>query len=84
MEELNELPYLDCVVRETLRLHAPVTASSRVPVHDAVVPLATPVKDARGNVLHQLPIPAGTRIILPIITIQTSKQIWGEDALDFR
>jgi cytochrome P450 len=28
MDELNALPFLDCVVRETLRLHAPVTATS--------------------------------------------------------
>jgi hypothetical protein len=27
MDQLNELPYLDCVVRETLRIHAPVPSS---------------------------------------------------------
>jgi cytochrome P450 len=27
MEDLNALPYLDCVVRETLRAHSPVIAS---------------------------------------------------------
>jgi cytochrome P450 len=28
MDQLNELPYLDCVVRETLRVHAPVPSTS--------------------------------------------------------
>ena len=84
MEELHALPLLDRVVRETLRLHAPVTTSSRMPVHDDVLPLATPVTDAKGNVLHELPIKAGTRIMIPILTLQTSKAVWGEDALEFR
>jgi hypothetical protein len=27
MDDLNALPYLDCVVRETMRAHAPVVAT---------------------------------------------------------
>jgi cytochrome P450 len=30
MDELNALPYLDCVVRETLRAYAPVTITSEL------------------------------------------------------
>lgn len=48
MDELNALPYLDMVVRETLRLHAAVTAVSRVAAKDDVIPLAEPYTDVKG------------------------------------
>lgn len=39
MDELKSLPYLDMVVRESLRLHAPVFVSRRVAVKDTVLPM---------------------------------------------
>ena len=49
MDELNSLYYLDQVVREVLRLYAPVPMLMREAVADDVVPLAAPVVDARGR-----------------------------------
>ncbi|KAJ7753000.1 cytochrome P450 [Mycena metata] len=54
MEELNALPYLDCVVREALRLYAPVPWTSRVATADDIVPLSTPWTDANGTVHETL------------------------------
>ena len=54
MDELNALPYLDAVVRETLRLHAPVPASMRQAASDDVIPLGQPVKDRNGNVIDSI------------------------------
>ncbi|KAH9917917.1 cytochrome P450 [Epithele typhae] len=83
MEDLNALPLLDRVVRETLRLHAVVTFSSRIAVHDDVLPLSTPIVDADGKTLQEIPVKAGQRIFIPILTLHTLKDLWGPDALEF-
>ena len=49
MDELSSLPYLDMVVREVLRLHAPVPSTHRVATKDDVIPLAEPVVDKHGK-----------------------------------
>ncbi|KAJ7892659.1 cytochrome P450 [Mycena leptocephala] len=53
MDELNALPYLDCVAHETLRMYAPAPATSRTAFRDDVVPLGTPVTDTRGKAVHE-------------------------------
>ena len=50
MDQLNELPYLDCVVRETLRVHAPVPTTTREATRDDVIPVAEPFVDRHGVV----------------------------------
>lgn len=49
MEELNSLPYLDLVVRECLRFHAPVPSTSRIAVKDDILPLSIPFNDGNGK-----------------------------------
>ena len=48
MDQLNALPYLEGVVREVLRLYAPVSSTQRVAAHDAEIPLQKPFKDRHG------------------------------------
>ena len=54
MDELNALPYLDAVVRETLRIHAPVRATVRVATQDDILPLGEPIKDKNGRILNRI------------------------------
>lgn len=50
MDELMALPYLDMVIREALRVHAPVPRSMRVAMKDDMIPLSAPFTDRNGNV----------------------------------
>lgn len=80
LDALNALPYLDAVTREILRLRPPVPNTIRESSHDAVVPLAAPLKDGSS----QLFVPAGTTLFLSIINANCSNELWGDDADDFR
>ncbi|KAI0741702.1 cytochrome P450 [Daedaleopsis nitida] len=84
MGELNSLPYLDKVIHETLRLHAPVTGTNRIATKDDVLPVSQPYTDRHGNVCTEIPIAKGDRILIPILALHTSKEIWGEDVLEFK
>jgi cytochrome P450 len=84
MEELSALPYLDSVVRETLRVHPPIPFTVRVAMKDDVVPLHTPFVDKNGDVQHTIKVNKGDLVFIPILAMNTSKSIWGEDAAQFK
>ncbi|KAF7364361.1 hypothetical protein MSAN_01096500 [Mycena sanguinolenta] len=84
MDELNSLPYLEAVVREMMRVHAPLVSTQRMAMQDDIMPLAKPYIDPQGNSHDCLPIPKGQRIHIPVLAINTDKEIWGEDASEFR
>ena len=52
MDELSALPYLDMVVKESLRLHAPVPMTDRVVKKDDVIPLSKPYTDRNGCICN--------------------------------
>lgn len=54
MDELNSLSFLDLVVRETLRLFAPVPITIRSPTQDDAIPLAHPYVDKYGREHREL------------------------------
>ncbi|KAF7296777.1 hypothetical protein MIND_00908400 [Mycena indigotica] len=84
LDDLNALPFLEKVVRETMRLHAPVLFMLRKAMTDDVLPLSNPVIDREGKEHWSLPVPKGQIIHLPIWAVNTSTEIWGKDALEFR
>ncbi|KAJ6587651.1 cytochrome P450 [Mycena vulgaris] len=83
MDDLNNLPYLDCVVREVLRLHAPVQLTLRKSLSDDVLPFGVPCVDSNGTVHDALRIPAGTSILIPITEVNRDPRVWGLDAKEF-
>ncbi|KAJ7501076.1 cytochrome P450 monooxygenase [Mycena galericulata] len=84
LEQLDSLPYLDSVIRETLRVHAPVSYVTRIAAVDDVMPLATPCVDSKGRSHSALTIPKGQIIRVPIADVNTDTSLWGEDAAEFK
>jgi cytochrome P450 len=76
----TKLPLLDRVVKEVLRLHAPVSELNRVATKDDMIPITTP-KGAKKQFVH---IPPGTLVCIPIDVMQTDPVVWGPDALEFK
>ncbi|KAF9235962.1 cytochrome P450 [Melanogaster broomeanus] len=84
MEDLMALPYLDAVVRETLRLYTPFPNIARTAMKDDVIPLEQPFTDKRGIVHHEIRIREGDLVIIPILAMNTSEELWGDDAHEFK
>lgn len=66
----TKLPYLEMVIKETLRLF-PISAFT----------LRTSVDDFE---LDNYKIPAGANFFLSVFSLHRNKEFWGEDAGDFK
>ncbi|KAF8597174.1 cytochrome P450 [Ceratobasidium sp. AG-I] len=84
MAELDKLPYLDCVVKEVLRVFPAVPATMRQAAVDATIPVGEEYKDRYGVTQTHVNIQKGDNIYIPIIAMNRSRDVWGEDANDFK
>lgn len=64
MEQLNSLPYLDCVIREALRLLPPAPSTIREAETDVIIPLGKPAQDRNGNTITSVHVSRGTTIFI--------------------
>ncbi|GBB88722.1 hypothetical protein RclHR1_01530010 [Rhizophagus clarus] len=68
-DEINSLEYLNCIVKETLRIHSPAPFTTRTNLNEEVF----------GEYL----IPKNTTIMVAISALHKSPEIWGPTANDF-
>lgn len=68
--DIDNLPYLNAVCSEVLRIHSPVAQSIRVANHDITV--------------QDQFIPKDTLLVLVPWTTNTDPKLWGPDAHDFK
>ncbi|KAG1742259.1 cytochrome P450 [Suillus paluster] len=78
------LPYLDAIVHEILRLHPPVTEAIRLAAADDVIPLSEPVRTASGKMTDSISVAKGSEILISVKAINRSFSIWGPDAKTFK
>ena len=89
MEAIEGLPYLDNVVRESLRFCPPVHSTIRVATRDDNIPIAHPVTLKNGETVGMdlngfIKIKKGSYVHIPIEGMSYSQDIWGSDALEFK
>ncbi|KAG8736241.1 hypothetical protein FRC11_002747, partial [Ceratobasidium sp. 423] len=83
MDELDSLNYLHNFVREVLRVYAVVPLSGREVAHDTVIPVGESFKDSHGVVQTGIRVRKGDSVAIPILSVNRSKDVWGEDAMEF-
>jgi len=83
-DTLIDLPLLDAVCRETLRLYPPVSFVFRETFEDSVIPLSRPATGVNGKLIFEIPVTKGTGIIVGIRASNRNKEIWGEDAHEWK
>ncbi|KAL8648072.1 MAG: hypothetical protein Q9226_006151, partial [Calogaya cf. arnoldii] len=79
LDELKGLKYLTFCLNEALRLYPIVQGTSRVAIKDVVLPTGGG-EDGRSPVLAS----AGTLVMFHFVALHKRKDLWGEDADDFR
>ncbi|CCM06148.1 uncharacterized protein FIBRA_09621 [Fibroporia radiculosa] len=83
-DELDQLPILDSVCRETLRVYPPAPIIFRQAYQDTVLPLSEPIIGTDGSSINEIPIPKGTLLIVGVLGCNASKALWGEDAREWK
>jgi cytochrome P450 len=83
-DAIDNLSFLDSVVRETLRLCPPVHSTIRVATSADTIPVSTPVTMRDGSVVDSITIGKGSFVHIPIEGLNMSKDVWGEDAAVFK
>ncbi|KAI0666339.1 cytochrome P450 [Trametes maxima] len=83
-DRLMELPYLDAVCRETLRVYPGVASIFRDTIKDSVLPLSEPVRGLDGTLMSAIPVPRGTRVVADLYACNRDRGLWGADAEKWR
>lgn len=83
---IADLPFLDNVVRESIRLIPPVHSSIRVATQDDELPTSYPVHNRDRSVSDRtsIYIPKGTFVHVAVEGFNLDKSFWGEDAWEFQ
>ncbi|KAJ2919234.1 hypothetical protein MD484_g1089, partial [Candolleomyces efflorescens] len=78
---INSLSLLDAVLKETLRIHPPISENHHEAGSTISIPLSTPLS---GSGDTEIIVPEGTVLAIPLTVIHRDQKTWGPDANAFR
>ncbi|KAJ3807309.1 cytochrome P450 [Lentinula aff. lateritia] len=82
-QDLESMPLLGATVKETLRFHPVAMHLFRVAVEDDILPLSKPIITTTGEMLRELVVPKGTRIVGSVPAYNRNKDVFGDDSFEF-
>ncbi|KAF9267007.1 cytochrome P450 [Marasmius fiardii PR-910] len=85
-DELSSLPWLDAVLKETLRLYPPVPFVRRTAVKERTL-LYTPMSRecaTEDDSMSSVTVPVGTTVFVGIAGANRLESIWGADAKEWK
>jgi cytochrome P450 len=82
--KLKNLPYLDAVIKEVLRLYAPIRYTRRTAEQDDVIPLGKLIRLLDGSTTKSVCISKGDDVFIFIWQMNTDTGVWGDGAMTFR
>ncbi|KAK7047846.1 hypothetical protein VNI00_006174 [Paramarasmius palmivorus] len=83
-DTVQNISYLDAVVREGLRLYPPASRTERVVTEDDVIPLGKPILTEGGKSITSLPVKAGQVFHISFTAMNVNPEVWGPDAHEFK
>ncbi|KAG1734688.1 cytochrome P450 [Suillus paluster] len=83
-DALTNLPFLDGVVRETLRLYPSFPHMPRQVRKATTLPLQFPVRSSSGAEVSAIAVPEKSFVIISILAANRNRTIWGDDANEWK
>lgn len=72
----TRLPFLDAILRETLRMYPALPYMERLATKHDVIPLRNPVRMRNGAVVNEIVIHPGQTVLIPIIALHRLDSTW--------
>ncbi|KAF9262374.1 cytochrome P450 [Marasmius fiardii PR-910] len=83
-EDLESLPYLVAIVKESLRCDPVVIHILKMAMEDDCIPLSQPIITQGGEKIDQIPVRKGQKVVLSVPGYNRNKAVFGEDAHIFK
>ncbi|KAK1225579.1 hypothetical protein PQX77_011473 [Marasmius sp. AFHP31] len=83
-EDYESLPYMNAVLKESMRYHPAAIRILRMAFVDDCLPLSESIKTESGKEISEIPVAKGQKVMLSIAGYNRNKEVYGEDAHVFR